>query len=155
MAMTDAEPVFLDTNVLVYASRPTAPEHAVARAALASLEASEAAVWISPQVLREYLAVVTRPQATAPALPMATAIQDVRRFQASFETAQEGPAVLERLLDLLAATPGAGRQVHDANLVAAMLVHGIKRLLTFNAADFHRFKDHVQVQAVTVVGPIG
>jgi predicted nucleic acid-binding protein len=33
----------------------------------------------------------------------------------------------------------AGRQVHDTNIVATMLEHGIYRLLTFNAADFRRF----------------
>jgi toxin-antitoxin system PIN domain toxin len=148
MATTAVDRAFVDTNVLVYASRPTAPEHVAARAALARLEASDGTVWISPQVLREYLAVVTRPQATAPPLPMATAIADVRRFQSSFEVADEGPAVLERLLQLLAAYPGAGKQVHDANLVAVMLVQGIRRLLTFNAADFQRFAGAIEIEAL-------
>jgi predicted nucleic acid-binding protein len=148
MATTVADRVFIDTNVLVYASRPTAPEHVAARAALARVETSDCAVWISPQVLREYLAVVTRPQANAPPLPMATAIADVRRFQSSFEVADEGPAVLERLLDLLATYPGAGKQVHDANLVATMLVHDIRRLLTFNATDFRRFAGAIELETL-------
>jgi toxin-antitoxin system PIN domain toxin len=148
MATTVAEPVFIDTNLLVYASRPTTPEHGASRAALARLEAGNGAIWISPQVLREYLAVVTRPQASSPPLSMAVAIADVRRFQASFEIAEEGPAMLERLLGLLATCPTAGKQVHDANLVAAMLVHGIRRLLTFNAADFRRFADVIEVEAL-------
>jgi predicted nucleic acid-binding protein len=148
MATTGVDRVFIDTNVLVYASRPTAPEHVAARAALARIEATDCAVWITPQILREYLAVVTRPQATAPPLPMATAIADVRRFQSSFAVADEGPANLERLLELLAAYPGAGKQVHDANLVAAMLVHGIHRPLTFNAVDFQHFASEVEIGAL-------
>jgi predicted nucleic acid-binding protein len=44
MATTVVDPVFVDTNVLVYVSRPTAPEHAAARAALAKLEASDCAI---------------------------------------------------------------------------------------------------------------
>jgi hypothetical protein len=32
-----------------------------------------------------------------------------------------------------------GVQVHDARLVAAMLVHGIPKLLTLNTADFGRY----------------
>jgi hypothetical protein len=32
-------------------------------------------------------------------------------------------------------------QVHDARLVAAMLVHSIPNLLTLNAADFARYAD--------------
>jgi predicted nucleic acid-binding protein len=32
-------------------------------------------------------------------------------------------------------------QVHDARLVAAMRVHGVKRILTFNDKDFARYTD--------------
>jgi predicted nucleic acid-binding protein len=134
-----ADPVFLDTNVLVYASRSTAPEHAASRAVLARLEADASPLWISQQVLREYLAAVTRPQATSPPLPMATALADVRSFLASFEIAEDNSAVLDRLLELLAVHPVAGKQVHDANLVATMLAHRLDRLFTYNAADFQRF----------------
>ena len=79
---------------------------------------------------------------------MAAAIADVRRFQSSFEFADEGPAILERLLELLAAHPGAGKQVHDTNLVAAMLVHGIRRLMTFNSSDFQRFAGTIEIEAL-------
>jgi hypothetical protein len=70
-----ADPVFVDTNVLVYATRPSSAEHA-ARAALTGLEGEGSTLWVSHQVLREYLAVVTQPQVTASALPMTTAIAD-------------------------------------------------------------------------------
>ena len=104
MVTTVADPVFIDTNVLVYASRPTAPEYTIARATLAGLESQDSQLWISTQLLREYLAVITRPQATAPSLPMA--IADVRHFQSLFEIAPEGDRVLEQLLKLLTAYPG-------------------------------------------------
>jgi predicted nucleic acid-binding protein len=32
-----------------------------------------------------------------------------------------------------------GNQVYDVRLVAAMTVHGIGRILTFNAGDFARY----------------
>ncbi len=147
-----ADPVFVDTNVLVYATRPSAAQHMAVKAALTRLEEEGSALWISPQVLREYLAAVTRPQATAPALPMATAVADVRRFRATFEVAEEGAGVLHRLLDLLAGSRGAGRQVHDANIVATMLEHGIRRLLTFNAADFRRFARMIDIEPLAQLG---
>ncbi len=34
----------------------------------------------------------------------------------------------------------SGKNAHDARLVAAMEVHGIKDLLTFNVQDFVRYK---------------
>jgi predicted nucleic acid-binding protein len=96
--------------------------------------------------MREYLAVVTRPQATSPPLPMAAAVADVQRFQTLFEMASDSPAVLERLLELLAAHPSGGKQVHDANIVATMQVHDVRRLLTFNASDFLRFADIIDLE---------
>jgi predicted nucleic acid-binding protein len=42
----------------------------------------------------------------------------------------------ERLVTLHHVT---GKNAHDARLVAAMVVHGITHLLTFNTADFVRF----------------
>ena len=35
----------------------------------------------------------------------------------------------------------SGVQVRDARLVAAMRVHGVKRILTFNDKDFARYAD--------------
>jgi predicted nucleic acid-binding protein len=40
-----------------------------------------------------------------------------------------------------------GVQVHDTRLVAAMLVHRITHILTFNTSDFKRFTE------ITVVHP--
>lgn len=150
------DPIFVDTNVLIYASRPHAPQHGAARAALIRLRAGVHPLWISRQVLREYLAAATRPQPSGPAPPMAAAIADVRRFRLAFNLAEEGDDVFDRLLHLLAAHPGAGRQVHDANSVATMLACGISRLLTFNVArrrapdgaDFHRFGALITLEPV-------
>ena len=142
-----AAPAFVDTNVLLYASRPNAGEHARARAALSRMRQDGVPLWLSRQVFREYLAAATRPQASGPALAMADAIADVQGLQAAFNVAEDGPGVFGRLLQLLATHPGGGKQVHDANLVAAMLEHRIARLLTFNAADFRRFEPLIEVVA--------
>lgn len=140
-----ADPVFVDTNVLIYASRPRAELHATARAALDGCRLERRPVRISAQIIREYLAASTRPQPTAPALTMEAAIADVRTFRGAFNVAEDGPKILERLLALLAAVPTAGRQVHDANIVATMLAHGVTKLLTFNAGDFRRFVPAIEL----------
>ncbi len=94
---------------------------------------------ISRQVLREYLAVVTRPQAWAAPLAMAVALDDIERMLHDFEILEDGPRVTETLIALCRDVPVGGRQVHDANIVATMLAHGERRLLTFNTADFRRY----------------
>jgi predicted nucleic acid-binding protein len=146
--MAVGDPVFVDTNVLIYASRTQASEHATAQAMLSRMRRESSPLWLSQQVLREYLAASTRPQRFGPSLPMAAAIADVARFRASFNIAEDSARVFERLLELLSSHPGGGKQVHDTNIVAIMLEHDITRLLTFNGADFRRFDALIEILAV-------
>lgn len=71
--------MFVDTNVLVVARAANAPGHDAALATLAAMRREEP-LRVSRQVLREYLAVVTRPQTWASPLPMPDALLDMRRF---------------------------------------------------------------------------
>ena len=121
------------------------PQCVAARSALVRLEGEASSLWISQQVLREYLAATTRPQASAAALSMSDAISDVRSFQLTFNFLNDNMDVFERLLWLLATQSSAGKQVHDANLVATMLTHNIKRLLTFNVGDFQRYQPLIEI----------
>ncbi|MBI2799501.1 MAG: VapC toxin family PIN domain ribonuclease [Gammaproteobacteria bacterium] len=115
--MTDAESLFVDTNVLIYANIAEAPFHAAAMRALGSAYQSGRPLWISRQVLREFIAVRTRPQVfERPALP-ATIVEHVRYFETQFNVADETAAVTAHLLRLLAVVPTGGKQIHDANIV--------------------------------------
>ena len=143
--MTVGDPVFVDTNVLIYASRTNAPLHRSAMTALSRLHLEKSALWLSQQVLREYLAASTRPQSTGPSLAMAAAVADVQQFRNRFNIAEDSPEVLDRLLLLLTAHRVSGKQVHDANLVATMLVSGVRRLVTYNSGDFHRFGKFIEL----------
>src|SRR5262245_57962759 len=101
MVTTAADPVFVDTNVLVFANTATAPLHAEAQAALQSHSASATELWVSRQVLREYLATLSRPQSFSSPVPAAALIADILRFQAQLRIAEDGPAVTSNLLALL------------------------------------------------------
>ena len=81
---------------------------------------------------------------------MADALEDIRRLLLSFEILEDGPRVTEVLTALCRETPVAGKQVHDANIAATMLAHGERRLLTFNARDFRRYGDRLEVVDVEV-----
>jgi predicted nucleic acid-binding protein len=76
---------------------------------------------------------------------MADALANVGRLGRVFNIAEDGPEVFSELCFLLGRIPVAGKQVHDANIVATMLVHGETRLLTFNEADFRRFGSLIEV----------
>jgi predicted nucleic acid-binding protein len=137
--------VFVDTNILVCATQATSPHRVAAHRGLQRFSATEARMCLSRQVLREYLSVVTRPQLFLNPVPIAEALDDVVRFASSFEILKDGPEVGERLLDLCRRVTLAGRQVHDANIVATMLAHGEDRLLTMNCSDFRRFQPHIEI----------
>jgi len=137
---------FIDTNALVYADQTHSAFHLPARAALGRLEQEGAELWISRQVLREYLATVTRPgSAGVPSMTRAAAAAAVEGFVGAYRIAEDGPQTTARLLDLVRTVPMGGKQVHDANIAATMLAYGIPRLLTFNAADFRRFGSLIDV----------
>jgi hypothetical protein len=52
---------------------------------------------------------------------------------------------MSTLLDIL------GKNAHDARLVAAMLVHGIPQILTFNNQHFQRFPGIVVLSPQDVI----
>jgi len=137
---------FVDTNVLVYATASSAPFRDRARVALAPLAASEP-LSISRQILREYIAVMTRQQIWGKALTLTEATGDAAAFVRRFSVLEDGPPVWDQLMELSRRYSFGGRQVHDANVVATMLAHGERRLLTFNEADFRRFAALIEVVA--------
>jgi predicted nucleic acid-binding protein len=145
MAMMAANRLFLDTNVLVYLCIQTAPFYTVTRAVLDQARQNKFELWISRQVMREYLATVTRSQSFMAPLPIAAALGDVNRFLAAFHIAEDGPTVTPELVSLLGSVPCLGKQIHDANIVATMMAHGIPNILTNNIADFSRFAAFINV----------
>jgi predicted nucleic acid-binding protein len=137
--------VFVDTNILVYFVFSHFVEHNAARKRLADCEKQQVALWTSRQVLREFLAVTTRPGFLTPLPPSQFLVRMVETFEKQFRVVGDDAAVTARLLELID-NPGAqGRQVHDANIVATMRCHQLSLLLTHNGSDFGRYAPLVTV----------
>jgi predicted nucleic acid-binding protein len=143
MATRDADPIFIDTNILMFATDPGSAFHASAARALEEAAAS-ADLYVNCQVLREYLAAGTR---SAPG-QLDDLLKNIDSFRNSFHVLDESEACLERLLQLARNVRFGGKQVHDANIVACMLENGISRLLTHNVEDFKRFKDMIDISSL-------
>jgi predicted nucleic acid-binding protein len=144
--MPAADAVLIDTNVLIQSAVSGAPFHQRAQDALQDLYRAGRELWVSRQVLREYLSALSRPQTFSQPQPWGTLASDVEQYARMFAVADDGPAVTAQLLDLGRTVALGGKQVHDANIVATMLVYGIPVLLTFNVVDFRRFGALVQVE---------
>lgn len=142
---TSRDQIFVDTNVLIYSKLAFSPFHSAAVASLEWLNSGGTQIWISRQILREYLAGMTRPGTLTTEVSVSDLVGDILSFATQFFVAEDGPDVTQHLVDLVGTIPFAGKQVHDANIVATMLASGIPRLLTHNVDDFRRFAHLITV----------
>ena len=136
--------MFVDTNVFVYASFETAPKYLNARKALDKIFLGTEPVRISNQVIREYIATVTRSQNWAVPMTMQDSLQQAENIRSMCTMLEDNQEVLNYLMKLSREVPIVGLQVHDANIVATMLAYGEKRLLTFDA-DFSRYSQMIDL----------
>jgi predicted nucleic acid-binding protein len=75
------------------------------------------------------------------------------RLKALFPLFPETPAVYPEWERLVTTHQVAGKNAHDARLVAAMTVHGITHILTFNTGDFARYPGIIVLDPNTVAPP--
>jgi predicted nucleic acid-binding protein len=98
----------------------------------------------------EFWAVATRPLAVN-GLGMApsAAESELTQIKQLFRLLDDTPAVYMEWEKLVLQYSVSGKNAHDTRIVAAMMVHHLSQLLTFNAADFQRFS------GITVLTPAG
>lgn len=142
--------VLLDTNVVLRTLQPAHSMHADAVGAIAKLEAKGGNICLVSQTLYELWVTLTRPvmvNGLGKSATEAATILDV--LTATYLVYDDTPHVRPAWHQLVVAHAVLGKNAHDARLVAAMTVHGLTHLLTFNDADFQRFT------TVTVLTPGG
>jgi predicted nucleic acid-binding protein len=144
--VTIPDRVMVDTNVLLAATDESRAEHDDALTILNDWPAGATTLCTSGQILREYLAIATRPaDRNGLGLKPSDALGNVRAIRERTVLLAEDAKVADRLLGLLADVQAGGKQVHDANVVATMLVHGIAVIVTMNLHDFARFGQYVDL----------
>ena len=124
----------------MYASVDTSSFHTAAYNIISTLEAQNTQLWISRQVMREYLATLIRPTIS---IPTSDLINIVRAFELRYQIAEESPLVTAQLLTFL--DQGISRHVHDTNIVATMLTYGIRRIITNNPKDLAPFSSLIMI----------
>jgi predicted nucleic acid-binding protein len=143
--------ILLDTNVLLRRVRPSHPSHAFAVDSVARLLAAGEAVHFTLQNVAEFWNVATRPaEHNGLGFPAPVALVEVEKVEAAFDLLPDTPSIYAVWRDLVLRHGVIGAKVHDARLVAAKQVHGVHRLLTFNAGDFAPYEIEV-VQPTAVL----
>ncbi|MBK8138720.1 MAG: hypothetical protein IPK52_23390 [Chloroflexi bacterium] len=99
--MEDKSPVFLDTNIILRWNVAEAPQHAAVRGAVTLLIGAGHPLWVSVQVMREFAAVMTRPQTFGSPLPESAVAERIRALVARLNVAEETLVVHRKLLGLM------------------------------------------------------
>jgi len=134
--MTPDEHCMVDTNVLIYSTVAGNPWHQHARNWLMALRDQGAVLCVSPQILREYLVVLTHGQVFEVHFTVEQAVGAVEAFLPRLRVLDETDATAASLRDLMRRYQVRGKHIHDANIVATMMTHGVSRLATYNQKDF-------------------
>ena len=141
--------VVLDTNILLRAAQPSHPQWQLAIDAVQRLIVSQHDTCIVPQTIYEFWVVATRPQrANGLEMSVAQADAEVEQLLRLNILLEDNAQVFPEWRALVQRHQVSGKRAHDARIAAAMRVHGVGHILTFNHADFASFDG---VTAVPVI----
>lgn len=134
--------LLLDTNILTRSAQPSHPMHEVAVQSVSILKDQGEDLCVVPQNLTEFWAVATRPM-SANGMEMSTteAHSELIRIKSFFRLLPDLPALYDEWERIVAQHAVSGKNAYDARIVAAMSIHRINRLLTFNGDDFKRYRE--------------
>lgn len=142
------KPVLLDTNILIHSKNPASTEHTRTQAAIEQLIVNGYTLYVCPQVLRECHKVMTTPvTSNGLGLSPQQARVELQNIIDTYLLTEDSNQSFDRWRFLIDAYNVSGKNVHDTHLVACMLVHNIKDILTYNIKDFSRFNALITVHS--------
>jgi len=146
----------IDTNILARSIEESHPMHQIASEAVATLVSSDKVVCVLPQILYEFWVIATRPrEQNGLGMSAAEAQSQCAEFERIFTMMPDVPSIYAEWKSLVSQHEVIGKKAHDARIVAAMKVHNVSHLLTFNSDDFKRFRGIITVTEPTdLVQPI-
>jgi predicted nucleic acid-binding protein len=142
----------LDTGILLRLVNAQDASHGMIQQSIRALIAHQESLHITTQNVAEFLNVATRPVANngfgwAPQFAVSALSLEIEPICSILVESSGLPAELKRLATTYTVV---GKQIHDARLVAMMLVSQVGNLLTLNDADFRRYA----AEGIHVVTPI-
>lgn len=143
--------LLLDTNILTRSVQPAHHMHANAVDAISILTTAQDELCVVPQNLVEFGAVATRPlSANGLEMPTTQAGVELARIKSFFRYIPDTPSMYDEWERLVARYDVSGKNSY-ARIAAAMIVHGLTHLLTFNVPDFKRYPGITAVWPTEVI----
>lgn len=132
----------IDSNILIRLVQHSDAMHHDAQNAYRMLRLQSEELCIIPQNLIEFWAVATRPiRANGLGLTINETLNESSLLRRLFILKPDTATIFSEWENLVVKYQVIGKQTHDTRLVAAMTVHQISHLLTFNTNDFKRFTE--------------
>ena len=144
--------ILVDSNILLRLSHPASTQYQLAFDSTTKLRGSGDTLCVVPQNLYEFWSAATRPiHVNGLGMSLAQVQRDIADIKNFFCFLDEPTTVFAEWENLVALHAVVGKNAHDTHLVAAMVVHGITHLLTFNKQDFQRFTNITVLSQADVV----
>ncbi len=140
-----ADKVFIDTNVLLNAAFAQREKHQECQQEIEAQVSQDAELWISGQVIREFLRVATKMKSEGKELSFGEIHYHLSRYLTLCLIADETPEVRETLLRLWNELEIRGKHIHDANIVATMQATDIPILLSLDKG-FRDYGDRIDLR---------
>lgn len=140
--------ILIDTSILMAAVADTGDVGDRVRTSLAKVDRERGR--LSPQIVREFYGAATRPSigdGLRPGLGLTPRRAEVvlDAFVEAFPIVSEDTKVIRELRRIASKYAVLGKQIHDANVVATAVRHGLRSVLTLNTRDFRRFAGEIDV----------
>ena len=140
-------PYLVDSNVLLRWVKPDHEDYPAIVSAIEAILQQGGVLCYTSQNVAESWNACTRPlDRNGYGLSPQETDRRARVFEEKLRLLHDSLAVHQEWRRLLVMYSISGVQVHDARLVAAMLLHRVKRILTFNEKDFARYSE---IEALT------
>jgi|SRR5579859_1500601 len=134
--------VLVDTNILLRSAQPNHPLSSQATQAVSKLIRENETLFFCPQTIAEFWNVATRPaERNGLGLSPDEAMEDVGNIEGLLTLLPDVPAIYSAWKRIVATHKVKGVKVYDARLIAIMSVYEVEGILTFNTADFERFRN--------------
>lgn len=123
----------VDTNILLRLAETNSPMNAIARRSVVTLKQQGLELHIAPQNIIEFWVVATRSiSSNGLGLTVEDAIRETQRLKVLFTLLDDRLEMLSTWENLVQKYQVLGKQAHDDRLVAAVAIHEISHILTFN-----------------------
>jgi predicted nucleic acid-binding protein len=132
--------LLIDTSALLRTLQVRHTQYETVARALETLPRRGYDLHLVPQNLFELWVVATRPVAqNGLGLSVPKATSELMRLKSMFTLLPDTPAIYPAWENLVIRYHVSGKPAHDARLVAAMRVHGLTSILTFDRTGFSRY----------------